>query len=134
MPTYVVQRTAEELDRRFGKGLNGSHLLIVGLAYKKNVDDTRESPALRIMELLEARGATAAYHDPHVPTIPSTREHGPLSGRQSIAIDRKSLSAFDAVLVITDHDAIDWDEIAAHARLIVDTRNKIKRTASLSGA
>jgi UDP-N-acetyl-D-glucosamine dehydrogenase len=134
MPAYVVQRTAEELDRRFGKGLNGSYLLIVGLAYKKNVDDTRESPALRIMELLEARGATTAHHDPHVPTIPSTREHGALSGRQSTAIDRKALSAFDAVLVITDHDAIDWDEIAAHARLIVDTRNRIKRTALVFGA
>jgi UDP-N-acetyl-D-glucosamine dehydrogenase len=86
------------------------------------------------MELLEARGATTAYHDPHVPTIPSTREHGALSGRQSTAIDRKALSAFDAVLVITDHDAIDWDEIAAHARLIVDTRNRIKRTALVFGA
>jgi UDP-N-acetyl-D-glucosamine dehydrogenase len=134
MPYYVVQRTAEELDRRFGKGLNGSHLLIIGLAYKKNIDDTRESPALTIMELLEARGATAAYHDPHVPAIPSTRAHGRLSGRQSVDIDRKSLSAFDAVLVVTDHDAVDWEEIAAHSRLIVDTRNRIKRTASRSGA
>jgi UDP-N-acetyl-D-glucosamine dehydrogenase len=92
------------------------------------------NPALTIMELLEARGATAAYHDPHVPTIPSTRAHGRLSGRQSVDIDRKSLSAFDAVLVVTDHDAVDWEEIAAHARLIVDTRNRIKRTASRSGA
>lgn len=129
MPHYVVERTAQELDRSSRKGMNGSRLLVVGLAYKKNVDDTRESPALTIIELLETRGAEVAYHDPHVPVIPPTREHGRLAGRRSVPLEPATVASFDAVLIVTDHDAIDWQGLAAHAKLIVDTRNRLRKTA-----
>jgi len=134
MPHYVVQRTVEELDRRFGRGLNGSHILVVGLAYKKNVDDTRESPALTIIDMLEGRGAAVAYHDPHVPVIPPTRAHPGLTGRRSVELDPDRLAAFDAVLVITDHDAVAWDQIARHARLVVDTRSRLPKGAAVARA
>jgi UDP-N-acetyl-D-glucosamine dehydrogenase len=125
MPAYVVERTALELDRRFGRGLNGAKLLVVGVAYKKNIDDTRESPALAIIEKFEARGADVAFHDPHVPAIPRTREHPRLAGRASTPLDPARLAGFDAVLIVTDHDAVDWDTLGRHARLIVDTRNRM---------
>lgn len=125
MPAYVVERTAQELDRRFGKGLNGAKLLIIGIAYKKNIDDIRESPALSIIEKLEARGAVVAFHDPHVEVIPLTREYSHLSGRVSTPLAPAAITGFDAVLVITDHDAVEWETIAHYARLVVDTRNRL---------
>ncbi len=123
MPQHVVDRSAEALDRRAGRGLNGAAVLLLGIAYKKNIDDMRESPALVIWELLEARGAVVAYHDPHVPVVPPTREHSTLAGRRSVALDAATLAAADVVLVVTDHAAIDWALVAAQARLVVDTRN-----------
>ena len=81
----MVERLAEALDRRLGKGLTGAKILLLGLAYKKNVDDMRESPSLKLIELLEARGATVDYHDPYIPVIPKTREHAELAGRRSVA-------------------------------------------------
>ena len=130
MPRYVVERLARALDERFAKGLNGAGILIVGLAYKKNVDDTRESPALTIMELLEARGARPAYHDPYLPAIPPSREHGRLAGRRSIALTPAAVAAFDAVLIVTDHDGIDYEALVASARLVVDTRNATRHVQS----
>jgi UDP-N-acetyl-D-glucosamine dehydrogenase len=123
MPDYVVDRLAEELDRRFGRGLNGAKILLLGIAYKKNVDDMRESPALAIWERLEARGAQVAYHDPHIPVVPPTREHARLAGRRSVALDGAALREFDAAVVVTDHDAIDWPSLPGACRLILDTRN-----------
>lgn len=132
MPSYVVERLAEAVDRRVGKGLSRAAILVCGLAYKKNVNDTRESPALRLIDILEERGAHVAYHDPHVPLIPPTREHPRLAGRASVALSPETLSGVDAVLIVTDHDAIDWAAIAAHAPLVVDTRNAMAR-AGLAG-
>jgi UDP-N-acetyl-D-glucosamine dehydrogenase len=123
MPRYVVERLAQALDARFAKGLNGAAILLIGLAYKKNVDDMRESPALTIMDLLEARGARLAYHDPHLPVVPPSREHGRFAGRRSIALTADRIQSFDAVLIVTDHDGIDYDALVAAARLVVDTRN-----------
>lgn len=125
MPRYVVERLALELDRRSSRGLNGAQILVIGIAYKKNIDDTRESPALEIMELLEARGASVSYHDPLIPAIPITREYRALAGRQSVPFTAETLTRFDAVVIVTDHDAIDWAMIANFARLIVDTRNRL---------
>ena len=125
MPQYVVQRTAEVLDAQAARGLNGARVLVIGLAYKKNVSDIRESPALVIIRLLEQRGALVSYHDPFVPVIPPTREHGALAGRQSLLLDADIVAAFDIVLIVTDHDAIDWTEISSAARLIVDTRGRL---------
>jgi len=124
MPAYVVGRLAEELDRRFARGLNGARILLLGVAYKKNVDDTRESPAFAIWELLRERGAAVAYHDPHVPEIPKIREHADLAGLASIPLTAESLAAFEAVLIITDHDAVDYRLVRDHARLVIDTRGR----------
>jgi UDP-N-acetyl-D-glucosamine dehydrogenase len=122
MPRHVVDRLARALDERFSKGLNGARILVVGVAYKKNVDDTRESPALSIMALLEARGATLDYHDPYVPVILPTREHGRFAGRRSRALET-ALGAVDAALIVTDHDGVDYQALVAGSRLVVDTRN-----------
>src|SRR5262245_47553359 len=104
MPHYVVDRLARALDEREGCGLRGARILVLGIAYKKNIEDTRESPSFRLMELLEARGAVVSYHDPHVPVIPPTREHPALAGRCSVALDPATLAACDAALIATDHD------------------------------
>ena len=122
MPRWVVGRVAEELDRRSGKGLSAARILLVGLAYKRDVDDVRESPAFAVWELLEARGAAVEYHDPHVPVVPRTREHALLAGRRSVALEPAVVAGFDAVVALTDHRAVDWAALAARARLLVDTR------------
>ena len=133
MPRHVVDRLAEALDMRAGKALSRSKVLVIGLAYKKNVPDIRESPSLKLIELIEARGGQAVYHDPHVPSVPSTREYGHLKGRPSLELTGDNVAGFDAVLVATDHDAVDYRALAEWAPLIVDTRNAFGRRG-LSGA
>jgi UDP-N-acetyl-D-glucosamine dehydrogenase len=127
MPRYVVARLAAELDRRTGRGLNGAKVLIIGVAYKKNVDDTRESPSFKLIELLEKRGASCDVHDPFVPVIPSTREHPALAGRRSVPVDSPSVAKYDVVLIATDHDAVDYKALVSAAKLVVDTRNACAR-------
>ncbi|NNM74877.1 nucleotide sugar dehydrogenase [Enterovirga aerilata] len=133
MPGYVVERLAAALDRQRGRGLNGARILILGVAYKKNVDDQRESPGLRLIELLEARGVIVGYHDPWIPEIRPTRDHPRLTGRRSLDLSADVVRFQDAVLVVTDHDAVDYKLVAGHARLVVDTRNVFGRLG-LSGA
>jgi len=128
MPHYVVEKLARALDERFGRGLRKAKILILGLAYKKNVDDTRESPSLKLIELLEARGATVDFYDPYVPIIPRTREHAGLAGRSCIAWTAEALSKYDAALIATDHDAVDYRELCDLAPLVIDTRNVCART------
>jgi UDP-N-acetyl-D-glucosamine dehydrogenase len=127
MPDYVVDKLARALDRRAGRGLRDARVLIVGVAYKKNVDDIRESPAFKLIELIEARGASVDFYDPHVPVIPKTREYGRLAGRASIAWMPDRLRGYDAVLVATDHDVVDYRELCRLASLIIDTRNACAR-------
>ncbi len=127
MPSYVVDRLAEALDRSAGRGLRGSRVLVVGLAYKKNIDDLRESPSLVLIELLEGRLAEVDYFDPFIAEIPSTREHKALAGRRSIRPSEEALASYDVVLIATDHDAVDYRTIARVARLVVDTRNVCAR-------
>lgn len=127
MPHYVVNKLVEALDRRTGRGLTRTRILIVGLAYKKNIDDTRESPALKLIELIEHRGAMTDYHDPFVAEIPKTREYANLQGRTSVPIDPGALAKYDAIVIATDHDNIDWAAIGEHAQLIIDTRNACAR-------
>ncbi len=121
MPKVVIDRVAAALDTKTGKGLNGARVLVVGIAYKKNVDDMRESPALRIIELLEGRGAKTDYHDPFIPVIGPTREHGALAGRRSVPLS--DAAGYDLALIVTNHDGIDWEALVAAAPLVVDTRN-----------
>jgi UDP-N-acetyl-D-glucosamine dehydrogenase len=123
MPRYVVDRLAVALDERFSIPLGNARILIVGVSYKRNVADMRESPALKLIELLEQRRARVDFHDPHVPVLPPSRNYTPLTGKASVPLDQKMLLAYSAVLVATDHAAIDYALIAKHARLIVDTRN-----------
>jgi UDP-N-acetyl-D-glucosamine dehydrogenase len=127
MPRHVVNEVAKALDRTARKGLNGTRVLVLGIAYKKNIDDPRESPALHLMELLEARGAHTDFYDPHIAVVPNTREHKTLNGRSSIAWDVKAIADYDAVLIATDHDAVDYPTLARHAKLIIDTRNACAR-------
>ena len=127
MPRHVVGRLAHALNAQAGRGLKGAKVLILGLAYKANVDDLRESPSLTLIDLVEAQGAQCDFHDPHIPVVPSTREHASLSGRKSVPIDAATLAAYDAVLIATDHNAVDYGMVAAHAKLIVDTRNALSR-------
>lgn len=123
MPHWVVDRVAEALDRYQGRGLSGARILVLGIAYKKNIEDTRESPALKLIELLEERGATADYHDPFVPELPRTRKHGSLAGRASIPLTADVVEQYNAVLIATDHDAVDYSALVEAARLVIDTRN-----------
>lgn len=126
MPLRIVQRLAEVLDERFSRGLRGSKLLILGIAYKKNVDDMRESPALEIMEILRERGAEIFYYDPFIPEIEKTREHIDLAGMKSIECTVKELEKMDAVIICADHDNVDYNFIVENSSLVVDTRNATK--------
>jgi len=123
MPRYVVRRLEEELNGRFAKPLNGARILLLGVAYKRNVGDDRESPAYRLIELIEARGAKAGYHDPHVPEIKPSREHAALAGRRSVELSPTEIAGYDAVLVVTDHADVDYAAVVANAKMVVDTRN-----------
>jgi UDP-N-acetyl-D-glucosamine dehydrogenase len=134
MPHYVVERLREELDRRFGKALSGSRILIVGVSYKKNVGDMRESPALTIMELLDRAGARVDYYDPFFPVIPPTRDHPNLAGKASIPFEDYLLARFDGSVIVTDHDDVDYEALLRFSRLIVDTRNRLAGSAGLDYA
>jgi UDP-N-acetyl-D-glucosamine dehydrogenase len=132
MPGYVVGRLAEELDLRFRKGLNGARILLVGLAYKKNVDDVRESPALKLMELLGRRGASAEYYDPFVLEIPSTREYPEFERRKPTIFEPVNIATFDAAIIATDHDVVNYETLVDHSKLVVDTRNICRRQGIIS--
>lgn len=123
MPRLVVSKLAQALSLSAKKSVNGAKILIVGMAYKKNVDDMRESPSLVLTELLEAVGATVDYHDTFVPTIPHTREHDALAGRESVPLTVENLMTYDAVLISTDHDDVNYEMIGNNVSLIIDTRN-----------
>ncbi len=127
MPAHVVERLALALDQHRGLALSRAEVLLIGLAYKKNVPDIRESPSLKLIELIEQRGGTACYYDPYVPMIPSTRAYGTLTGRESTPWDEAKIRTFDAVLISTDHDDLDYVALADWAPLIVDTRNVFAR-------
>jgi UDP-N-acetyl-D-glucosamine dehydrogenase len=124
MPRYVVDRLAAALNDR-GKAVKGSRVLVLGLAYKPDVDDVRESPSFELIERLEALGASVDYNDPHVPATHHMRHWGDL-GKSSVPLTAESLAGYDCVLIATDHAAYDWQLVADHAKLIVDTRNALK--------
>jgi UDP-N-acetyl-D-glucosamine dehydrogenase len=126
MPEYWVEQVADRLNDR-GKAVRGSALLVLGVAYKKDIDDTRESPALDVIRLLERRGATVTYHDPHVPQL---REDG--VELRSVALTPEALRAADCVVILTDHSSIDYAVVAREADLIVDTRHALPTTGRRS--
>ena len=132
MPEYVIRRLGEVLNAR-RKPLNGSRILLLGLAYKANVDDMRESPTFRLMDLLDARGADIAYFDPHIPVITPTREHARWTGLKSVPWSRKSVAAFDAVIIATHHARFDLARLAKWADCIIDTRNAMANVPTRPG-
>jgi UDP-N-acetyl-D-glucosamine dehydrogenase len=124
MPDYVVEKVSRALnDER--KAVRGSSVLILGVAYKRDIDDMRESPALDIMRLLEQRGASVTFHDPHVHSF---REDG--HEYHSIELTAEALRAADAVVIVTDHKAYDWQFVVEHAGLVIDTRNATGHTVA----
>ena len=132
MPEHVIHCAAEALNA-VRKPMNGSRVLVLGLAYKPNVDDDRESPSYVLMNLLQARGAEVAYYDPYVPVIRMTREHPHWAGTRSIQWDRESLQSFDAVIIATNHQAVNYQELADWNSCIVDTRNAMANIQTRPG-
>ena len=122
MPEYVVMRLMEFLND-LGKPIKGCRICVLGAAYKKDVDDPRESPSFVLMELLLARGAILTYNDPHVPTLPRMRHHPSLPAMSSSELTPEFLAAQDCVLISTDHSAYDYAHIVRHAQFVLDTRN-----------
>lgn len=123
MPYYVAQKAADALNAK-GKTVKDSKILILGLAYKKDIDDVRESPSFKIIELLAAKGAEVDYNDPLIPSCPKVRKYS--FNKRSVALTRKNLQRYDCVIVATDHSAYNPEFIRTHSRLLVDTRNLIR--------
>jgi UDP-N-acetyl-D-glucosamine dehydrogenase len=129
-PSHVLAAVAEALSAKRRRSLSGSRILVLGAAYKKNIDDTRESPALALMAMLEARGADIAYYDPFIPELPPTRRHGALAGRRSVAWDLDAFRHYDLALICTDHDGVDYAGLVAALPCVVDTRNATRAVAT----
>jgi UDP-N-acetyl-D-glucosamine dehydrogenase len=122
MPVFWVRKVADALNRR-SRAVNGAKVLVLGVAYKRDIDDIRESPALDIIHLLEQRGAIVSFHDPHISTYRDEEGHA----RESVPLEAATLAASDCVIIITDHTSIDWHMVKAHAPLVVDTRNVLSK-------
>jgi UDP-N-acetyl-D-glucosamine dehydrogenase len=127
MPHHVVARLTDALNHRRQKALNGARILVVGLAYKKNVDDPRESPSFKLFDLLRGKGAAVDYHDPFISEVPAMREYPQYAGVASVDLSAATLATYDAVLIATDHDVVDYAKIAQSAALVVDTRNALAK-------
>src|SRR5262245_45488685 len=132
MPRYVIDKLAAALDSRQSVSLSKARILIVGVSYKKNVADVRESPSFKLIEILLGRGAHVDYHDPLVPTLPTTRRHAAITGLGSVTLPEHSVASYNAVLIATDHDSVDYALLSDHARLIIDTRNIMMRKGHAS--
>ncbi len=132
MPQYVVNRVIEALNFH-RKPLNGSKILVLGLAYKPNVDDERESPSYVLMDLLKSGGADVGYYDPHVPVSRPSREHSHWAGTRSVNWDRETIGAFDVVVIATNHKTVDYNRLAEWANCIVDARNATSRIPTRPG-
>ena len=126
MPYYVVSKLTDALNDR-GKSLKGSQVMILGIAYKKDIDDMRESPAVAILQMLQQKGAQVCYHDPHVPKIPKMRKYR--FNLSSCELSESQLKGMDAVVIVTDHSVYDFDWVVRHSRLVIDTRNGTRHVA-----
>lgn len=131
MPQWVVQKVADALNDR-GKAVKGARILVLGLAYKKNIDDTRESPAVEIMDLLQAKGALVAYSDPHVPTFPRKRDYH--FDLKSELLTAENVASYDCAVLATDHDGFDYALLQNHVSLLVDTRGRTTKNINVVSA
>jgi UDP-N-acetyl-D-glucosamine dehydrogenase len=127
MPYYVIQRTLEEMNSR-GMVMKGSKILLVGVAYKKNVDDLRESPSFMLWKLLEEKGAKIEYYDPFCPVVPRTREYPQYAGKKSVSLKGRK---YDVALIATAHDSVNHKEVAKLAKLVIDTRNAVPKAKNV---
>jgi UDP-N-acetyl-D-glucosamine dehydrogenase len=125
MPKWVVSKTADALNDH-GKSIKGSKILMLGIAYKKNIDDPRESPAFELLEMFAEKGAIVSYSDPHIPVCPKMRKHD--FELSSLMLNAVMLKEYDCVVLATDHDAFDYDLILKHSKLIIDTRGRYRTT------
>ncbi len=125
MPAYVVDKLAQALNER-GKSVKGSKILILGLAYRPNIDYPRESPAFEIIHLLLERGADVSYHDPHIPVAPRMRSWPDLPRMESVDLESGSLNAYDAAIIVTDHKAVDYDRVVSAIQLVLDARGVVR--------
>jgi UDP-N-acetyl-D-glucosamine dehydrogenase len=125
-PVHVVEKLVGALSARKRKSLNGAKILMFGVAYKKNVEDTRESPAFKLIEIIEKAGGKVDFYDPFVSQIPDMREHAEMAGRKSIPFDPKRFARYDAGLICTDHGGVDYKAIGKAMNLIIDTRNAMR--------
>jgi UDP-N-acetyl-D-glucosamine dehydrogenase len=132
MPDYVIHRVSDALNER-RKAIKGSRILVVGLAYKPNVDDERESPSYVLMERLQKRGAEVAFYDPYVPVIKPTREHAHWAGTKSVTWSRETIAHYDLTLIATNHSSVNYGELAQWSECIVDTRNAMAGIQTKSG-
>lgn len=131
MPEYVLKRLTEAMDEHLRIGLNGARILLVGMAYKKNVDDTRESPSFEILELLRNRGAVVEYYDPYVSEIPRIRRFPEFEGMRSIDISQETDATYDAAIICTDHEGVDYAALGKRSKIMVDTRNALNNVSNL---
>jgi UDP-N-acetyl-D-glucosamine dehydrogenase len=132
-PVYVVEKLVDGLSRMKQKSLSGAKILMFGIAYKKNVEDTRESPAFALMKLIEDRQGIIDFYDPFVAEIPQMREHAEMSGRVGIRFDTHEFRKYDAAVICTDHDGVDYAAIASAMDLVIDTRNVMKDVVNRTG-
>jgi UDP-N-acetyl-D-glucosamine dehydrogenase len=128
MPDWVVQKVTEALNHH-KKPVNGSRILVVGLAYKADVDDMRESPTFTLLDKLKSKGALVEYYDPYIPVVTATREHSEWTGTRSIVWGEPVIRSFDCILISTAHTSVDYNQLEEWAKLIVDTRNSIPNRA-----
>ncbi|MGN6147487.1 MAG: nucleotide sugar dehydrogenase [Rhizomicrobium sp.] len=127
MPRYAIEVLTEALSRKLQKGLHGAKILLLGLAFKKNIEDVRESPALRVFELLKEKGADVTFYDPFVDELPHHHMPAAIAGEKSVVWDKSKLKNFDAAVILTDHDDIDYAAVASEIPVVVDTRNAMAR-------
>jgi UDP-N-acetyl-D-glucosamine dehydrogenase len=132
MPEYVIHKVADALNA-YRCAIRGSRVLILGLAYKPNVDDERESPSYVLMEMLKQRGAEVSYYDPYVPIVRPTREHPHWAGTRSIEWNRETIQGYDAVVIATNHASVNYQELAQWAECIIDTRNAMAGLSTKPG-
>jgi UDP-N-acetyl-D-glucosamine dehydrogenase len=123
MPYYVFEKTLEAINEQ-GKSLKNAKVLILGAAYKKDIDDMRETPAFKVIEILHERGCKVDYHDPYIPKLPATRKYQ--YEMSSVPLTEENIKKFDVIIVITDHTDVDYDLVRKHAQLVIDTRNVFK--------
>ncbi len=132
MPEHVINRLSEALNAK-KKPVNGSKVLVLGLAYKPNVDDDRESPSYILLEKLKERGAEVSYYDPYVPIVPLTREHAQWAGTKSVDWNQETIAAYDTVLISTNHKDVDYQQLADWCDCIIDTRNAMSEISTSQG-